>query len=358
MAAVMRASGVFAQSGPQRSDAHPNFQTQGDKLVTTMNYKALLAATVLAWSASAMAQDYPNRPVTLVVPAVAGGLVDVIARSMADEMGKRLGQPVVVDNKPGAAGVLAAQTVARAKPDGYTLLLSFSSPITNSPQMLAKAPYDARRDFSYISQVCSGQLLLAVNAQNVPAKTMKEFVAWAGQNQGKVSYGSYGVGTVGHLLGAYLGHSRRLDMVHVAYKGEAPMVQDLVGGQIQWGIASAGTLQPQIESGRVRALAVLGDRRVKDLPGVPTMPEAGFADPEFKTIGWIGLMGPANLPAPVMQRLEKKGGAAPQATPMKARYQSYGLDLIASSSAVFRKDLEATLPLMEQLLRASGAKAE
>jgi len=324
-----------------------------------MNCKALLATAALAWGTAVMAQaDYPSRPVTLVVPAAAGGLVDVIARSMADEMGKRLGQPVIVDNKPGAAGVLAAQTVARARPDGYTLLLSYSSPITNSPQMMAKAPYDARRDFSYISQVCSGQLLLAVNTQSVPARSMKEFVAWAAQNQGKVSYGSYGVGTVGHLLGAYLGQSRKLDMVHVAYKGEAPMVQDLVGGQIHWAIASAGTLQPQIDSGRVRALAVLGERRVKDLPGVPTMPEAGMPDPELRTIGWIGLIGPANLPAPVMQRLEKEAVAAARTTPMKARYQSYGLDMIASGSAAFRQDLEATLPLMEQLLKASGARIE
>ncbi|RZL89426.1 MAG: tripartite tricarboxylate transporter substrate binding protein [Variovorax sp.] len=324
----------------------------------TTRTRTLLCAAALAWSASGFAEDYPQKAVTIVVPAVAGGVVDVLARSLAEEMGKRMGQAVIVDNKPGASGMLATQAVARAKPDGYTVLVTYSTPIMNAPYMFSKVAYDVRRDLSFVSQICTGQLVLAVNAKMVPATTMKDFVAWAAKSRGSVSYGSYGVGTGGHLMGAYLSQSRDLEMTHVAYKGEPPMLQDLVGGQIAWAMGSAGSLLPHFESGRLRPLAVLGDRRIHDIPQVPTMAEAGFPDPEFKTTGWIAMMAPAGVPPAVLARLEKEAIAAAQTTTMKARYQAYGMDVIAGTAADFRRDFETTAPLFERLIKSSGAKAD
>ena len=323
-----------------------------------MKFKFLLALAALTLGAVGHADTFPSKPITIVVSSVAGGGLDVLARTMADEMGKRLGQAVVVDNKPGAAGILATQAVARAAPDGHTVLMTFSAPILTVPYMMAKVPYDVRRDLSFITQLCNGQLVMAVNSNAVPARNMKEFVQWAGQNTGKVNYGSFGIGTAPHLLNAYFSHSRKLDMVHAAYKGEAPMVQDLVGGQIQVAIGSLGSLLPHIESGRLRALAVFGDKRLKDLPTLSTMVEQGITDPELQPVGWVVLMGPAGLPPAVLATLEKEARAAALSTLMKARFQLYGMVPMATSSAEFLRDYEATAPRMEQLVRLSGAKAE
>ncbi|MBB3176661.1 tripartite tricarboxylate transporter substrate binding protein [Variovorax sp. Sphag1AA] len=318
----------------------------------------LALAALTCCSPFAGAQTYPTKPITLVVPSVAGGAVDVIARSLADEMSKRMGQAIIVDNRPGAAGMLAAQYVARANPDGYSVLVTHSGPILNAPFLFAKVPYDVKRDLSLISQLCTGQLVLAVNTTITPAKTMKEFVAWAERNKGNVSYGSYGIGTAGHLMGSYLSDSRKLDMVHVAYKAEAPMLQDLIGGQVAWGIASTGSLAPHVATGRVRILAVMGDHRMPDYPNVPTMAEAGFPDSEFKTVGWIAMLGPANLPPPVLARLEQEARAAVQTTTMKARFQAFGMEVMGTTSAEFRRDFDATAPISERMIRNSGAKVE
>lgn len=320
--------------------------------------KTLVAAAALAWAGLGLAQDYPTRPITFVVPAPPGGAADGLARTLADEMSKRLGQPIVVDNKPGASGVVATQAVARANPDGYTLLVTHSAPVLNVPYLLPKVPYDPRRDLSYVTQICTGQLVVAVNPKVVPAKTMKEFLAWAEKNKGKVNYGSYGLGSAGHLYSAYLSQSRDLDMVHVAYKGEAPMIQDLLGGQVGWGIASLGALAPFLDSGKLVALATIADRRPQNLPNVPTMAEAGFSEREFKSFGWIGLLAPANLPAPVLARIEKEARASVQSTAMKARIQVYGADPMGSSSADFRREVDTMSPVIEKMIKFSGIRLE
>ena len=320
--------------------------------------KTLVAAATLAWAGLGLAQDYPTRPITFIVPAPPGGAVDGIARALADEMGKRLGQPIVIDNKPGASGVLATGAVARANPDGYTLLVTHSAPVLNVPYLLPKVPYDPKRDLSYISQICNGQLVLAVNPKIVPAKNMKEFVAWAEKNKGKVSYGSYGLGSAGHLYSAYLSQSRDLDMVHAAYKGEAQMLQDLMGGQVAWGIGSLGAMAPFLENGKLVALASIADRRPQNLPNVPTMAEAGFTEREFKSFGWIGLLGPANVPAPVLARIEKEARAAMQTTAMKARVQVFGADPVGGSSADFRREVDTMAPVIEKMIKSSGIKLE
>jgi len=326
-----------------------------------MRRRTLITAAAIAASAAcgapSFAQAYPGKPIVFVVPAPAGGGLDAVARTMADEMGKRMGATIVIDNKPGAAGMLGTQTVARAQPDGYTVLFTISAPILNAPFLFAKVPYDVRRDLAFITQVCTGPLVLGVS-RDVPAKNMKEFLAWAQANKGKLSIGSFGVGTAPHLAGAYLSQSRGLDLTNVAYKGEAPMVQDLVGGQIPIAIGSAGTFMPHLESGRARALAIVGTRRLPELPQVPTLAEAGLTDAELNLPGWIVMMAPAATPAPILAQLEKAARDAVQSTPMKARFQAYGMDGMGTSSAQFRQAYDAALPVVERMVKLSGAKAE
>ncbi|RZL89444.1 MAG: tripartite tricarboxylate transporter substrate binding protein [Variovorax sp.] len=322
-----------------------------------MRIQSLIALAALACSALAFGQDYPTRPITIVVPAPPAGATDVLARVMAEEMGKSLKQTIIVDNKPGASGMLGAAAVARAAPDGYTLFLSHASPIYYAQYMFSKVPYDVRRDFAFITEICSASLVFAVG-KDVPARSMKEFIAWAQASKGKVNYGSFGVGSSSHLLNAHLSESRRLDMSHIAYKGEAPMIQDMIGGQIPMGIGTLGTMAPHLASGSLRALAIIGEQRLPELPGVPTMAEAGFPDEEFKLIGGVMLTAPAKTPPAVLARIEKEARAAVQTAAMKARFQAFGLVGMGNSSAEFKRNFEASGPVIQKLVQVSGAKVD
>ncbi|ARU06581.1 ABC transporter substrate-binding protein [Comamonas serinivorans] len=328
-----------------------------------MAVKTLWAACILACGAWSTAQaqtdaaQYPNRTITMVVPAAAGGATDVVARVMAEQLGKRLGQTVVVDNKTGASGMLGTQAVARAAPDGYTVLLAYSTPVFYTHHIFPKMAYDIKKDFAFVSQVAATSLMVLVN-EKVPAKNMKEFIAWAQANKGKVNYGSYGQGSAGHLMSAYLNESRKLGMTHVAYKSEAPFVQDLAGGVVPWGMGTLAAGQGMIKSGRMRPIAILGPKRLQELPNVPTMAEQGFADPEFNTVAWFTLLAPANTPKPILDRLEKESVEVVNSTAMKARLQVLGLEPVKGGSAQFHKDFNAADPLIEKLVKISGAKAE
>lgn len=323
-----------------------------------MGIKTVLAFLALGFAAVASAQtaNYPNRPVTLIVPAGAGGGTDVVARVLADELSKRLGQAVVVDNKTGASGMLGTQAVARAAPDGHTLLVAYSTPIFYAHHIFAKVPYDIRKDFEFISQLAATSLVMMVNA-DVPAKNMKEFMAWAQQNKGKVNYGSYGQGSPGHLMSAYLSDSRKLDMTHVAYKSEAPHIQDLAGGVVSWGLGTIAAAQGALKDKRIRPIAIYGPKRLAELPDVATMAEQGFADPEFNTVAWFTLLAPAGTPKPILQRLEKETVEIIHSTAMKARFQVFGLESVPGGAARFHKDFDAVDPVIQKLVRISGVKA-
>ncbi|MCY1292326.1 Tripartite tricarboxylate transporter family receptor [compost metagenome] len=319
--------------------------------------KALLPMLAMAWSAGGVAQAYPGKPVTLVVPASAGGVVDALARVYGEEFTKRTGQPVVIVNKPGASATVGTQAVARAAPDGYTLLMTQATAILNAPLMTKKMPYDARRDLAFITQVGTGNLVMAVG-KDVPARNMQEFIAWAKANRGKVNYGSYGTGGTAHIVAAYLSSSRGLEMAHVPYPGETPEIQGLASGAVHSAIASVGALAPHLASGRVRALAVIADKRLAALPDVPTMAEAGLRDPEFRPQSWIVLMAPAGTPLNVLAFVEKISREIIHSTPLKARFQTYGIEPVGNSSAEFRHNFEILMPVMERLIRVSGAAAE
>lgn len=323
-----------------------------------MRIATLLTAALCALvPAAASAQDWPSRPITLVVPAAAGGGTDLLARAFAEELGKRVNQNVLVDNRVGGSGMIGTQAVARAAPDGYTLLLAYSTPIFYVQHMFDKVPYDVRRDLAFISELAATSLVLTVHS-SVPAKSMKEFVAWGKANKGKLNYGSYGVGTAGHLMSAYLDHSRDLGMTHVPYKSEAPYLQDLVAGTVPWGMGTLGTAMPHAKAGKVRFLAVLGPKRLPEIPDVPTMAEAGFPDPEFNTVAWFTLLAPAGTPAPILQRLEKETVEIVRSTPMKARLQVFGLTPVTGGAEQFRRDFDASSPVVRKLVQISGAKLQ
>lgn len=322
-----------------------------------MSKRCLLAIALLAISTACAAQGYPNRPITLIVPGPAGGATDTLGRALTEDLGKRLGQPVVIDNKPGGGGIIAVQAITRAAPDGYTVLLTHSAPLINTPLLYTNVPYDVRRDLAFLTQLCIGPSVLAVN-KSVPATNMQEFLAWAAKNKGHVSYGSFGVGSFPHLIGVHLNQVRGLDMTHVAYKGEAPMTQDMIAGNIQWAIGSLTALGPHIKSGRLRALAVMGERRIKELPDVPTIAQAGMPDPEMRPPAWLGLMARAGTPPAVLQRLETEARASIQSPAMRVRLEALALEPVGSSSADFKRMFEATEPAVARLIKMSGAKVE
>ncbi len=322
-----------------------------------MRSKHLLIMALTAWSAACIAQSYPSRPITLVVPGPPGGATDSLARALAEDMGKRLGQTIIVDNKPGGGGVIAVQAITRGAPDGYTLLISHSTPLINTPYLYPNVPYNVRRDLAFITELCIGKIVLAVN-RDVPARTVSELLDWASKNKGKVSFGSYGVGSFPHLVGAHLNQTKGLDMAHVAYKGEAPMVQDMIAGNISWAIGSVTTLGPQIKSGRLRALAAMGDSRIKEFPEVPSMTEAGMRDQEMRPPAWLGLLARSGTPAAILSRLEAEARASVQSPAMRARLEALALEPVGNSSAEFRREFEATEPVMARMIKASGATAE
>jgi len=268
--------------------------------------RRLLAGLSLIPLASQRAQAqataaYPSRPVKLVVPASAGGPSDLVARMVAAPLSETLRQPVLVENAPGAGMTLGATTVAKAAPDGHTLLFTTSTPIVMSPFTVKKLPYDVKRDLVTVSHVGSTPLVLYVNS-GVPVRTVREFAEWARSRSGDVSYGSYGIGSSAHVLMEYLARQLGIKLVHVPYKGVAPEIQDLAGGQIAAAVADVGVPAPMVKSGRIRPVAVTGARRASSLPDVPTFAEQGIVGMEpFSP--WWGLFAPAGTPAPIVARL-------------------------------------------------------
>jgi tripartite-type tricarboxylate transporter receptor subunit TctC len=266
--------------------------------------RRLITALLLAASTAASAA-YPEKPIRLVVHFPAGSSTDVIGRILAQSFSARLGQPVVVDNKPGADGGIAAMEVKRAAPDGYTLMLATNTPMSGAPMMRTTLGYDPVKDFTPITDVGRYTFFLLLNAQ-LPPRTLAEFLDYARARPGKLNYGSGNV--TGQLAFASIAHAAQLDMTHVPYKGEPPAITDLVGGRLDGMVATAGTSVPHVQSGKLRALAVVAERRAASLPDVPTLREAGFSG--FTIEPWLGLFGPANLPRDVVERLSKAFAAS------------------------------------------------
>jgi len=326
------------------------------------NRRALLCAAASTAALFALAPahaqaPYPNKPIRMVVPFQAGGATDVLARVLGQKMSAGLGQPIVIDNKPGAAGIIGTDAVAKSAPDGYTLVLSLSNSLMTNEFLYEKLPYDTQRDLTLVYQIAMAPLVLVVHP-SVPAKTGPELLKHVAANKGKLAYGSYGVGAYPHLAGAHMSLSQQADMNHVAYKGEAPMVQDLIGGQIQMAYASALVAKPHIDAGKIKAIGVTGERRMSTMPNVPTLAEQGLKDEAYRVTGWLAIAVPAKTPKPIVDRIAEEVRKATQQPDVRERVAAMGFEIKDSSPELFAAAWKQERPVWERLIKQSGAKLE
>ena len=295
----------------------------------------LIASTctiALAASAQTAATPWPEKPVTVVVPFPAGGSTDMVARAMAQHMGDKLGQNFVVDNRPGATGTLGAGAVKRAAPDGYTLLVSSLGAFVVAPHLLKSVPYDALKDFDYITVPVQAPNVL-VAAPNQKARTVQEVIAQLKANPGKVSFASSGNGSSDHLSAEVFWQQSGTEGLHIPYKGGAPAINDLLGGQVEFSFQNVNAVLQHIRAGKLHALAVTGDKRSPVLPDVPTLAEAGVAGAEVYS--WQGMAAPKGLPAAVKKKLSDAAIATMNDPAVKKRMLDQGLEIVASTPEAF-----------------------
>jgi len=315
---------------------------------------ALAVACLAPATFGAHAQTYPSRPIRLVVPFPPGGPTDVLARIVAPRLAERLGQPVVIDNKPGASGMVGADAVAKAAPDGHTLLVNASIHVIN-PSLYPKQPYDAIADFAAVSNLADVPLVLAVNPK-VPAQSVKELVALARSAKTTLAFASAGNATSQHLSGEAFKVAAGIDMLHVPYKGSAPALTDLIGGQVQLMFDSLPSSMPFVRSGAIRALAVTTPRRSSALPEVPTVAEAGY--PGFSMSTWYGVWAPAGTPGAVVQRLSGDIAAIVRLPDVRAQFEKLGAEPVGNTAAEFAAFTKAELVKWAAIVKQSGAKVE
>ena len=309
----------------------------------------LAAAGLPAAFSHAFAQaGYPSKPIRLIVGFPPGGGIDFTARVIQPALEAALGQPVVVDYKPGAGGVIAATELTRAAPDGYTLLVANTGPFAIAPYLQAKPPYDPLKQFTYIGQIAEAGYIAVTRADH-PATDLKQFVEWARANPGKGSYASGGIGASTHLNGELLNSVTGLDLLHVPYKGSAPAVTDLIGGQTQLLIDAGTVLLPQVKGGKLKALAVTGSRRDPNLPDVPTVREQGL--PGLEAMGFQGLVGPASMPAAVVERLAAELRKVLGTADVKAKFAGAGSDVQPRGPAEFANYVKAEADRWSALIR-------
>jgi tripartite-type tricarboxylate transporter receptor subunit TctC len=316
------------------------------------NLVCLATAAVIAHSAvsAAQAQTYPNRPVKIVVPTPAGGPVDVMARLVANQISPVLGQTAFIDNRGGAGNTLGSAEVARATPDGYTLLYSAASGLVIAPMLQKNAGYDPLKSYDPIAIVAATSNILVVHP-SVPAKSVAELIAYAKANPGKINFSSGGIGVLPHLIGEYFKARAGIDVVHVPYRGGGPSIQDVVAGNIQYTFEGISVLRPLIEEGRLRALAITSPRRSPLLPNVPTMIESGFAD--FQSTSWTGLLAPRGTPADIIAKLNGAVNTALKTPEMQAALDKLAADALGGAPAELTRVIESDLgkwgPIVQNL---------
>ena len=317
---------------------------------------ALLLSLGWMGGANAQAQTYPSKTIKIVVPYGAGGGIDVISRLVGERLSQRLGQPVLIDNRPGGGTLLAAEQVGKSAPDGYTLMVTTDSTMTINPHLYAKLPYDPVKDFAPITQlVFLNQLLLQNPA--VPADNLKELIAYAKANPGKLNYGSYGSGSQPHLAMEMLKSQAGLDIVHVPYKGLTQTVPATIAGDVQLTFSGAASSLAFIKSGRLKALAVGGKTRLALLPEVPTFTESGF--PDVPANAWFGLFAPAATPRDIVMKLHAEVVRILRDPEfVQKELTAKGYELIASTPEEFTAFLAADSARNARAVRISGAKAE
>ena len=301
------------------------------------------------------AQVYPSRPIRFIVPYTPGGLGDSFARAVGDELAKRLGQPVVIDNRPGASQAIGAEATAKAPPDGHTIFMGTQSGLVINTIARKQLPYDPVRDLAPVTMLFTTPLYLVVHP-SVPAHSVRELIALARAKPGKLTFASIGTGSSQHLAGEMLRARAEVDIVHVPYKGSSPAMTDLLGGQVDMMFEGGVSSLPQVRSGKLRALATTGRRRADAMPALPTMAEAGVADFEFTV--WFALIVPAATPRPIIERLNREVGEVLRTRELKEKFAPAGIEITPSTPEELSERIRADLPYYGKLMREAGIQPE
>ena len=301
------------------------------------------------------AQAYPSRPIRFVVPYAPGGSATTVARAVAQKMSDRLGRQIIVDNRPGANGQIGMDLVAKATPDGHTIVLGYISNLAIDPTLYERLPFDPVKDFAPITQLVSTLNVLVVHP-SVPAKDLKELIAYAKANPDKMNFSSSGSGSVGHLTGEFLNRASGMRMVHVQYKGSGQAVGDLLGGQVQAMFSGFSSTLHHIKAGKLRAIAVTSAKRSAAAPEVPTLAESGF--PGFEATAWHGMLAPSRTPKAIIARLHDEAVAALGAADVRDRLAALGFDVVGSTPEAFAAYIRSETRKWAPIVKASGVKPE
>ena len=312
-----------------------------------------LAVTAACLLAPAQAQSFPDRPVRVVVPFAAGNTLDTALRQVAEEFKKSTGQPLIVDNKPGGSGIIAAQAVLQAAPDGYTLLMPNTSMLTINPYTFSKLPYDPDKSFRHVTGFVGASMVMAVNS-SVPANNLAEFVAWA-KTQPSVSYASFTAGNSSHFSGVILNQRAGLNMTHVPFNGTPPAVQNLVGGQVHAAFLPLLAVKPHLETGKVKVLAVTSPKRSPMLPNVATFKEQG--QPDLEIYIWSSIAAPAGTPDSVVQKLNAEINKAMLVPEVREKWRAMDFEALAMTTDQLKAFIAADAKRWAEAVKISGFKA-
>lgn len=314
-----------------------------------------LLAAALPLSMSAMAQSWPTKPVRMIVPFAAGGTTDMVARMLGERLGNMWGQPVVVENRPGAGGNVGGNVVAKSAPDGYMILMASGSITINPALYGARMPFDLKKELAPITIVAQGPQLVVVR-ESGPFKTLKDLLDAAKTKPGSLSFGSSGVGSQVHLATESLAFAAGIDILHVPYRGEAAAFPDLLGGRLHLIVGNIAAAGPLVGPGRLRAIAVTSAERIPQFPDVPTVSEAGV--PGFSSIGWFGLLAPAGTPNAVLDKIQADVRTAMDSAKIRGRLYAIGMQAVVNSRADFAKTIDAELVRWAEIIKARNISVD
>jgi tripartite-type tricarboxylate transporter receptor subunit TctC len=316
---------------------------------------SIVAVILCALSSAAVAQEpFPSKPVRVIVPTGAGGSNDFVFHVLSEKFALRTGQPIVIENRAGASGMIAAEAVAKASPDGYTLLMAIPTIMSINPHVFSTAPYDAEKSFIPVTHLLTTNYFFLASS-SFAAKSIPELISTAKANPGKISFGSAGHGSTSHFLMAMLGHSAAIEFLHVPYKGASLALTDLMTGQINTSVSAIESAREQVKSGRIRVLAVASPKRAATMPDVPTFAELGY--PDVIATLWMGLVAPAGTPRPRVEKLQTEIAQALQYPDLRQRLGAADQELVGSTPEQFAELLRADRARWGKAVKASGFKA-
>lgn len=326
------------------------------KPIRSCLFAALAAALlVLAIAPNVSAQPYPAKPIRVIVPFPAGGNADILARILGQKMTESWGQPIIVDNRAGAAGIIGAQAAAKAPPDGYTLFMGTTGTQTTNPAVYAKLPYDPLRDFAPVSNFAGSPYVLVVHP-SLPVKSPGELIAFAKARPGALHYASFGAGSSAHLTGEMLRSMAKIDIVHVPYKGGPPALADLVGGHIEMMFNLLPGILPHVKAGKLRALAVAAEKRAPAIPAIPTFAESGM--PDLRSDSWYGILVPAGTPKDIISKLNAEMQRVLAMPDVKERLATEGAEAMGNTPEQFADQIRKDLARYAKVAAAAGVKIE